>query len=175
MSPVIKAMGHTAYCKAQQRENPSSEASASSKLMRACSGLIHKTPQAEHVCEHRSGKRVLIVVEQDPMAPVFRRDITFKHAFKELLGLARVTRYLQHVADEPIRDEYEALVAGASSDLGEPLHYRVGRMAFPGDKFHRPLRPEHPQLSLDIIHALGELSRLRRNRPGPVDRPHCQN
>lgn len=109
------------------------------------------------------------------MAPVFRRDITFKHAFKELLGLARVTRNMQHVADQPIRDEYEALVTGAASDLGEPLHYRVGRMAFPGDKFHGPLRPEHPQLSLDIIHALGEFSRLRRNLPGPVNRPHCQN
>ena len=40
------------------------------------------------------------------MALVFRRDITFKHAFKQLLSLARVTGDTQHVANEPIRNEH---------------------------------------------------------------------
>jgi hypothetical protein len=109
------------------------------------------------------------------MALVFRRRITFKHAFEEHPSLTRTTGDTPHVADEPIRDEYKALVASAASDLGEPPHCRSGRTAFPGGKFHGPLRPERPQLSLDIIHALREFPRLRHNRPGPIDRPHCQN
>jgi hypothetical protein len=86
-----------------------------------------------------------------------------------------VTGDAQHVTDEPIRDEYKALVAGVSSDLEEPLGRGLGRTAFPDNEFHRPLRPEHPQLSLDVIHALSEFPRLRHNRSGPFDRSHCQD
>jgi hypothetical protein len=44
--------------------------------------LLYITLQTKHTCQARSGERALVVVKQDFVPPICRRDIVFNHAFE---------------------------------------------------------------------------------------------
>jgi hypothetical protein len=73
---------------------------------RLCLGytLIHKAPQPEHGCQHRSGHQALIIAGPDRVPLILRRNGEFKHPFKAALGLALFPSIMQSVAGAPISE-----------------------------------------------------------------------
>ena len=54
-------------------------------------GLIHMTLQTKHTCQSRPGEHALVVLKQDFVPPVRRRNVVFNHAFEAIPRPAQFT------------------------------------------------------------------------------------
>src|SRR5688572_3443709 len=98
--------------------------------------------------------------EPSPTTLIHRSIVEVEHALHATLSRWLITGELKGVTGEPIRDECDSWIVGASHDGGKSLYRRSSNVEVARVSLQYPQRPEHAQLCIDVIRLLGKLKRL---------------